>query len=69
MRSRDQVSLCYLFWLRERKTEASRANSVLVLSRISQSVVTSILASVVIFIPSGKSKVSLSDLFSLSALK
>ena len=50
MRSRDRVSLCYLFWLGERKMEESRANSVLVLSRISRSVVTSILAPVVIFI-------------------
>ena len=29
MRSRDRVSLFYLFWLEERKVEASRANSVL----------------------------------------
>ena len=35
MRSRDRVSLFYLFWLEERKVEASRANSVLILSRIS----------------------------------
>ena len=50
MSSRDRVSLCYLFWLEERKMEASRANSVLTLSRISRIVVTSILASVAIFI-------------------
>ena len=35
MRSRGRVSLFYLFWLEERKMEASRANSVLILSRIS----------------------------------
>ena len=51
MRSRDRVPLFYLFWLGERKMEASRANSVLILSRISRIVVTSILAPVVIFIP------------------